>query len=183
MPVRKLEQSIVSKMKIVAFLQNQWFKNPDRVKRLMDRNPEAREWYIKKFLFMGCLTGRRLQGAFGEELCSEIVWEETSRNIGGASNSVFPADEQHIEKVIEKHNPEIILAFGKVAQNGLWCKSRGVPVFNFPHPAARGEKSLQDFQQRAELFLNNLQSNTMKKNTLQQATKKSLKKALLSFLF
>lgn len=40
-------------MRIVAFLQNQWFKDPEGVKAMFAQHPERRERYISAFLFMG----------------------------------------------------------------------------------------------------------------------------------
>lgn len=61
--------------RIVAFLQNQWFRDPERVKQIIQRmvdrydekDPqEIREFYIAAYLFMGCLTGKRLQASCGD---------------------------------------------------------------------------------------------------------------------
>lgn len=143
-------------MKIVAFLQNQWFRDPESVRRMMTENPERRERYIAAFLFMGCLTGKRLRAVFGEELCDQIVWEEVSPEIGGYAASRFPADAQHIATVICKHKPDVILAFGKIAANGVWaimnhlkCPNEGAFTAHFisgPHPAARGTQVLSDLR-------------------------------------
>jgi hypothetical protein len=129
-------------MKILAFLQNQWFKNPARVKEMYERHPDLRNQYIARFLFMGCLTGRRLQSALGTELCEQIIWEETSKEIGGFSASVFPADHDHIRNAIETHLPDVVLCFGKIAGDGVRAvccelKVRHPAVMFAPHPAAR----------------------------------------------
>lgn len=133
-------------MKIVAFLQNQWFKDPEGVARMFAENPKRRERYISAFLFMGCLTGRRLQQVFGEELCDQIVWEEISPEIGGHASSKFPADPAHIERVLRKHAPDVVLAFGKLAGDGLLSTlsnprlrelPHGFKILYGPHPAAR----------------------------------------------
>lgn len=63
-------------MTIVVILQNQWFKDPEGIRAMFAEHPERRERYIEAFLFMGCLTGKRLRSAFGDELCDEIIWEE-----------------------------------------------------------------------------------------------------------
>lgn len=125
-------------MKIVAFLQNQWFKDPESIKRMFAENPERRERYISAFLFMGCLTGKRLQSVFGEELCDAIVWEEASSEVGGHSRSLFAADRQHMMAVINKHKPTVVLVFGKIASEGV----KSLPdidaaIIFGPHPAAR----------------------------------------------
>lgn len=132
-------------MKIVAFLQNQWFKDPEGIKAMFAEHPERRERYIEAFLFMGCLTGRRLKSAFGEELCDRIVWEEISPEIGSHASSKFPPDPEHIEAVIRKHQPDVVVCFGKLASDGLRktiVRLGPEPISGFrilygPHPAAR----------------------------------------------
>jgi hypothetical protein len=128
-------------MKIIAFLQNQYFKDPEGVKAMFKENPERRERYISAFLFMGCLTGKRLQAVFGEDLCDAIIWEEASPEVGGHSGSPFAADRQHMMNVIQKHKPTVILSFGKIASKGVESLppiiNKEVAVIYGPHPAAR----------------------------------------------
>lgn len=132
-------------MKILAILQNQWFKDPEKVKQIYARNPEHRNELIKRFLFMGCLSGRRLQQAFGD-LCNTIIWEEASSEIGGFSASAFPADVEHIKNAIYQHNPDVLIAFGKIASDGAFKAltglgfpdgKRDIRFVTAPHPAAR----------------------------------------------
>jgi len=126
--------------KIIGFLQNAWFREPERVRQLYEKYPEQRERIIASFLFMGCLTGQRLQKVFGEDLCRKIIWEEASRNIGERSSSQFPADINHITAVLEKHKPIVVLAFGKIVSVPLaQLKEQGAPwhLIIAPHPAAR----------------------------------------------
>lgn len=131
-------------MKVVAIMQNQWFKNPASAERTLancvaQRGPAGREWFIARMLFMGCRTGQILQACLGEEWCERIVWEEASPKIGGHAASKFPADRAHIEEVIRRHSPRVLLAFGKVAADpvvrlcGLGCT-----YILLPHPCARG---------------------------------------------
>lgn len=129
-------------MKILAILQNQWFKNPSKVEEIYARNPTLRNALIARFLFAGCLTGRRLQSAFGEQLCSAIVWEEASPKIGGFSASRFAPDPDHIRAAIEKHKPDVVLCLGKIAGDAvrlICCETevKHPAVFFAPHPAAR----------------------------------------------
>lgn len=139
---------MAEEVKIVAILQNQWFKDPEGVKAMMEEHPERRERYIEAFLFMGCLTGRRLRSAFGEELCDRIIWEEASPEIGGAANSRFPADARHIAGVILKHRPAVVIALGTIAANGVMAaldhasiqqqaERLELQIITGPHPAAR----------------------------------------------
>lgn len=125
-------------MKIVGFLQNMYFRDPERTKAMFAEHPERRERYISAFLFMGCLTGKRLETIFGEDLCNEIIWEEVSREIGGHSRSLFAADRQHIMGVINKHKPAVILVFGKIAAEGVKSLPNvDAAIIYGPHPAAR----------------------------------------------
>lgn len=122
-------------MKIVAFMQNQWFKDPAAAKRLYDKYPDHREEFIKRFLFMGCLSGRRLKIAFGS-LCDKIIWEECSPEIGGHASFNPKPDPDHIRRVLEKHKPDLVMTFGRGAHAGvspLWDGK----IAAFAHPAAR----------------------------------------------
>lgn len=133
-------------MRVLAFLQNQWFKNPEKVRRIYERHPEMRNDLIRRYLFMGCLTGRRLETAFGEKVCEQIIWEESSAEIGGYAASRFPADPKHIANAIIKHSPEIVFAFGRIASDGVLAampQIEGHPtpirfrLLTGPHPASR----------------------------------------------
>lgn len=140
-------------MKIVAFLQNQWFKNPERHKGFAERYPQLREEMIRRFLFSGCKTGRILKASLGESLCKQIIWEETSREVGGHSSSIFPPDYEHINGVCLKHNPDIIVAFGKQASEALTKRDGFEFLFCGPHPANRRDgtrEELCDLRERIE---------------------------------
>lgn len=150
-------------MKIVAFLQNQWFNDPDGARRLFEKPrdgmaPEAlRERLIASFLFMGCLTGRRLRTAFGEGWTEQIIWEEVSREIGGKSSSAFPADLHHICDVLDRHRPTHVLAFGRIASDALKQHFSGFVFQNYsfdlitgPHPAARHATVMSELRSMRE---------------------------------
>lgn len=144
---------------VVAFLQNQWFKNPERMQGIRSREPwlsAPRHKWNATWLFFGCLTGRRLQQVFGEELCDEIIWEEISPEIGRNSNSVFKADHDHIRLVLNEHKPKIVLAFGRPAENALRLiqsiDNPGWKLVVGPHPAARGN-SIAGLKAMFEEFL------------------------------
>ncbi|HEX3800234.1 MAG TPA: hypothetical protein VH413_16180 [Verrucomicrobiae bacterium] len=138
----------------VAFLQNQWFKDPERVRKMIKEDGEELRLRILEYaLFAGCLTGRRLKAAFGE-LCDEIHWEEISREIGGHASSVFPPDMKHIGEVLATQRPQIILIFGKHAAAALepaiqTALSEGdlewrPHLITGPHPAARQVNTIDD---------------------------------------
>lgn len=159
-------------MKILAILQNQWFKDPEGIKQMYEENPERRNRYIQAFLFMGCLTGKRLQKAFGEELCDLIIWEEASPKIAGHASASFPPDPEHICKALLQHRPGIVLTFGKIATEGVLAASKldawqnHLEPINFqllsgPHPAARTDPMprLREMAERVKVLIKE-QNNT-----------------------
>jgi len=85
-------------MTVVAFLQNQWFKNPAKIAEIYARHdtPEGRVKLNARFLFYRSLTGKRLLDAFGRYVCERIIWEEASREVGSISSHCPPADPAHI---------------------------------------------------------------------------------------
>lgn len=163
---RRPAESTTGGIKVVGFLQNQWFRDPDRAKLLLNRCQEheecphaGRERFIRDMLFFGCLTGKRLEQAFGEDLCGHggIVWEESSRHVGGRADSSAPADAEHMAEVIGRHKPRVIVTFGETARCGLALAMRvllttdrdlltGLELLHGPHPAARGGTVSQELQ-------------------------------------
>jgi hypothetical protein len=127
---------VVKPMKIVAFLQNMWVRNPEAARRILRRSPEVRERLIAYALFAGCLTGRRLKAALGEDLCQSIVWEEASRVISDNPKDYHAPDAEHIKAVLAKHRPEVVLCFSRGAEKVIrqLCSCR---MISAPHPATR----------------------------------------------
>ena len=129
-------------MKILAFLQNQWFKDPKRVKEIYARNPNRRQLLNARFLLYRSLTGKRIEKTFGK-LIDEIIWENASPEIGGRSNTRFKADLDHMYKIIEEEHPDVILAFGMVASQAMidmkedHDATKEFKLICGPHPAAR----------------------------------------------
>lgn len=138
-------------MKVVAFLQNQWFKNPAAARSTYEKWTRSRPRHELNayFLFAGCKTGRILRNAFGN-LCNDIIWEEASPKIGGQSGASFKPDPKHIANVIREHKPDVILTFGKPAREGLAQSAHGCDlpshVYRLCHPAARGAGALDELK-------------------------------------
>lgn len=143
--------------KIVAFLQNQWFKEPQRVKDAIARRPEEtheafRHQFLVRALFAGCHTGKRLESAFGPVLCDEIYWEEISREMGDYASAVFPPNIEHIKAVLKAQDPGIVIAFGKHAEAALRplaAQSHWL-FLTTPHPAARFPDTIVRLKATAE---------------------------------
>ncbi len=136
-------------MKILAFLQNQWFRDPDKIRKMIaeagdaQRQKELRRRLTKWALFAGCKTGRVLNRCLGEDLCERMIWEESSKDIGGHSSASFPADLAHIAECYEEFQPEIVVGFGRTAGDALVAlrEEYQIPTkvvfLSAPHPAAR----------------------------------------------
>ena len=140
---------------ILAFLQNMWVRDPERVKRdIAKHGEELRLRYIEYALFAGCKTGRNLKKAFGQELIDKIIWEETTREIAGDAKTIFPADLEHITKCFDVHKPEIVVTFGKIAEDSVsraWCNLELRPIhLRAHHPASRNPASYQTLADVAE---------------------------------
>lgn len=77
-------------------------------------------------------TGRRLKEMLPD---IEVYVENANPKLGRESNSIFPPDISHLKNVIKVTKPKVILACGKVAQEGL--DELGVDYIPAPHPAWR----------------------------------------------
>jgi hypothetical protein len=122
---------------IVAFLQNMWVRDPDRVRSDIAKYGEQHRLRLIQYcLFAGCLTGRRLKTAFGDELLEQIIWEESTREIAGNSRHVFPPDFVHIQAVLAEIKPRVVIAFGRIAGDAVKKVWNG-PLVCCSHPAAR----------------------------------------------
>ncbi|RYG34655.1 hypothetical protein EON81_14965 [bacterium] len=134
----------------LAILQNQWghTATPEKVARLKDWKPEIFAGYVGMCLRGGCQTYQRIIKAFGEEAFRTIVWTNASREAGTTSSCKFDADLQHLDETLRHFKPDVVIVFGKVAEEGL-AKWRGsleytesVASLAFveiksPHPASR----------------------------------------------
>ena len=161
----------------LMLMQNQWFRRvgPDtderqiRRKAILDKSlkwsPDPknleREWHVKQYLFMGCLTGKRLRRAFPEASLFDdnVVFEEVSTRYGWEASFNPGVDTEHVRNVLRKHRPSTIVVFGQVARRvyferaGLFkaaliqagchvVNGTGVRWILAPHPAGRFQVSV-----------------------------------------
>jgi hypothetical protein len=136
----------------LAFLQNMWVRDPQRVRDAIERYGEQyRMRVIHHSLFAGCLTGRRIHAAFGDELIKTITWEEASREIAGDSKTICTPDPEHIADKLEAYSPEVVITFGAVsfeAVKPLWSG----PIIRAPHPAARQPETIAKLKAAASEY-------------------------------
>lgn len=138
---------------ILAFMQNMWLCDPakthaDIEKLRTEKGHEYAEKYRRKLisyaLFAGCKSGKVLHRAFGESFCTKIIWEESTREIGGFAASSFPADIAHMRACLDEFKPDVVLTFGKIPYDGVqdvllagWEVTKPMGIYRAPHPAAR----------------------------------------------
>jgi hypothetical protein len=121
----------------VAFLQNMYAAEPERLREIITKHGElARRLAVRRFLFGGCRTGRRLQAAFGSMIDS-IHWDESTPQIAGDTKTIFPADIEHMRRIVGEFKPRVVLTFGRIAGDAVEAAWAG-PVIKCPHPTARG---------------------------------------------
>lgn len=155
-------------MKVVAFMQNMWVKNPAfwRAAIAQAADPEKhRRAVIRRLLFYKCITGRRLMAALGE-WCDCIVWEESTREIAGDPKTIFPAQPEHIRTVLEELAPAAVLTFGKIAAAAVEPLWPGL-LFKAPHPAAR-QATVPAELQRVAAWLDELELAEMRADMLDE---------------
>jgi hypothetical protein len=144
----------MNKARILAIMQNQWFRDPERAKQSMDRlekvhGPRARRRFIYHALFAGSLSGKRLLNAFGADMVARMDWEECSREISGHSSFRPTPDQEHIKKAILDADPHIIITFGAIAFDATKPLFAGL-VIRSTHPAARGHAARNHLETAAK---------------------------------
>lgn len=137
----------------VAFLQNAYFKDPERVRKSIEKfGDEYRSRLLTYALFAGCVTGRRIKSAFGQEAIDKIIWEESTREIAGDTKTIFPPDAGHIASVLLRYNPTMVITFGKIAYAAVKPLVNGRSLLQLPHPAARQPDTISRLAAGGKIF-------------------------------
>jgi len=158
-------------MKILVIMQNQWFKDPVRAGHTLERlvnlegKVKGRNRFVASMLFMGCKTGNVIRRVFGD-LLEMMDFDEAHPELGASAKSNYGFDVEHIRWAIEARKPGIILALGKVAQEGVKAvleipdldTGEGVHVVTAPHPAARQRGTIDQIKAARGNILNIMSS-------------------------
>lgn len=146
-------------MTILCFLQNVWVRDPEGLKAIFKRRPEHRVEIIRRLLFAGCLTGRRIKACFGEDMLEHMIFEEASLEIAGDARTICLPDTDHIVACFEEYHPQIVLTFGKIAKDAVYSqwmvwtqfgRIEGKHFISCPHPAARQVDTIKRLKMAAE---------------------------------
>lgn len=135
--LRPWEHAGDQRRRVVIFLQNQWFPEPERWRNRM--LSAGRHRYLEASLFHSCKTGQVLRRCGFPCFKDDVLYENVSLEISGKPTHVCKPDIEHVLSTIEFHAPELVIALGAVAEEGVVeiHRSRATPCLFGPHPAAR----------------------------------------------
>lgn len=139
-------------MKILAFLQNPWFRKGTSQHHIeMYRDNQD---FHHRVLSLS-MTGKRLVRAFGE-LYPLIHWDNTNWRPSSQASGREESDYTHMMTVLARILPDIVLAFGNQAIEAChYIKSHDmmpehIIILNCHHPNAR-HRTQEHLNQFAEL--------------------------------
>ena len=112
---------------IVCFLQNAW--SP-----LYAGGTWPRKSWLKALA--KSRSGQRLRVFEGAAACT-IHYDNTTPIVGGTPNSIVPADEAHIHRVLREVKPHYVVTLGCQAAEAVTEIAGRIPVLQLPHPAYR----------------------------------------------
>jgi hypothetical protein len=125
---------------VVAFLQNSYVGSPRQAARwkfLLERGGlYERHYQISYGLFAGCKTGQVLLRA-GFPRFPAVAWDNITTQIGTHSRSIFPPEPEHIVRVINEYDPELVVVLGEPARRAMELIDFSGRLLYGPHPAAR----------------------------------------------
>lgn len=140
-------------MKIVGFLQNCWFPPDTKLSYIQEylNNDDVRRKVLAR-----SYTGKRLLKAFGEIYYANIIWENVSIEVGLDPNHSGTPNYDHVQAVINKHDPDLVLTFGNVAKETLdyllLIRKIDHTVLGTKHPSAKDflDEELMKFSDRVK---------------------------------
>lgn len=133
-------------MKILAFLQNPWWKAGTDPRHIEMYRENAR---FRSIVLTHSATGRALRRAFGDELYDAIAWDNASYEYSETRGHVARPDFMYMARRVAAVRPDVVLLFGGQAQSGweLIQEQNNLSgltvrpvVLRAPHPMARGSQ-------------------------------------------
>ncbi len=139
-------------MRVLGLLQNTWARDSNRVEKLMARF--GRKAFVTRLL-MGSLSGKRIKQCL-PDWYQRIVYENSSPRVMSHSEACPTVDLSHVRHVVADVKPNVIVAFGSVAENALrrlhWRDGCGIVTY---HPVAR-EAGVTERLREVNVLLNGL---------------------------
>lgn len=130
---------------VLAFLQNP-YHSPGILQRYVDMYRE--DMFFRRKCLARTKTGQWLTRTIGPDLYWKIWWDNASPKHGFVHTHEERYDADHMLKVLQLVKPNIIIAFGRQARNGVnridfTHEPYGLVkpvVMHAPHPMARGNQ-------------------------------------------
>lgn len=132
---------------VLGLLQNMWVREPERVRQMIDARPAARDRIVAVHM-PNSHTGRRLRKAFGT-LMGNICWDNACSEIGGQASASPKPDYAHVNAVLRRIEPAVVLAFGNAAKDAMRQAVYDGHLIEGPHPAARQRTVTAELQRMA----------------------------------
>lgn len=134
--MKKSEKRPIREGMIVAFMQNAWF--PEHITHY-HRELYQTDQAFHRVVLGKTMSGNRLKQAFGDKYYNLIWWDNAGPPAIGSSEIATPIDIKHVDKVINDHDPLLILTFGRKAEEAVSRAVNSVDktVMNCHHPNAR----------------------------------------------
>lgn len=121
-------------MRTLVFLQNAWYKDPERAAAALKRF--GREFHVRAL--QQSRTGRRLMECFPLPWDSETLrFANTTPELAPQPTVLLPPKLAHVRKEIDDFRPGVILACGKQAKLVMLQVGYAGPLVCIPHPAWR----------------------------------------------
>lgn len=131
---------------ILAFMQNPWFP-VGTARTHIDRYLTDQEFHRR--VLAGSMSGGRLKDAFGPDMFNRIWWDNVAPEAATFAAGQMEIDFDHVERVIERVKPDLILTFGNLAERAIVSSIQAADMLYMPchHPNARHRTSadLADF--------------------------------------
>lgn len=121
-------------MRILGLLQNSWARDPARVEAIMAKF--GRRAMVTRLL-MRSKSGRTLRKCL-PDWYNRIEYENSSPRVLSYAGACGTVDIQHVRRVVAEQKPNVIMAFGGVAESAVkrlhWDCG---PILVTQHPTAR----------------------------------------------
>lgn len=119
-------------MRTVAFLQNAYFK-PGTLQRHIDMYHTNLRF--RQIVLTQTATGKALIRAFDVDFYDAIHWDNASTEHGFDRRHKSRADTAHMATVLADNKPQVLILFGREAQDGFAAIEReSTKMFGAPHP-------------------------------------------------
>lgn len=121
---------------IIAFMQNPWFE-PGTPRDHVHKYRTDQEFHQK--ILAETMSGRRLRDAFGPTMFKSMWWDNVAPEAAEEASGVTPVDQDHVNEVITKVKPDLVVTFGNIATEAVrkTLSGENLPVLECHHPNAR----------------------------------------------